>query len=106
MIPAVVGSMGVVGVQTRRALLHPMCDLKAAQVNVQHSLIREIMHYKLRFSRNTAKVTKSICCAKGEATVGHRTTTRWRKKFFFGRKNFDLQAKSSRPKTVDFDSVL
>ena len=33
----VVGSIGVVGVLTLFALLYPMCDLEATQMNVQQS---------------------------------------------------------------------
>ncbi len=36
-----VGSIVVVGVLTRCALLHSMCDLKAAQMNVHCGLIWE-----------------------------------------------------------------
>ena len=36
-----IGSIVVVGVLTRCALLHPLYDLKAAQMNIQSSLFRE-----------------------------------------------------------------
>ena len=37
-VPTVVGSIEVVGILTCCALLHLVCDLKTAQVNVQYSL--------------------------------------------------------------------
>ena len=42
-VPAVDGSIVVVGALTRCALLYPVSDLKAAQFNVQPSLNRELM---------------------------------------------------------------
>ena len=44
-IPTLVGSIIVVGELTGCALFHSECDLKAAQMNVQHSLIQELMLY-------------------------------------------------------------
>ena len=43
-LPAMVGGIVVVGVLTC-TLVHSMCDLKAAKMNVQHRLIQEIMLY-------------------------------------------------------------
>ena len=37
-VPVVVGSITIIGVLTCCALLYPVCDLKATQVNVQQSL--------------------------------------------------------------------
>ena len=87
------------------ALLHSiMCDLKAAQMNVQHSLIWEL--YVLKLSHNAMKAIKNICCAKGEGTVNHNAITRWFKKFCLVCKNLDGQAKLGRPKTRDSEAVL
>ena len=64
-VAAVVGSIVVVGVSTRYVLLHTMCDLKAAHMNVQSCLIRELVLYEFKLVHYTAE----RCCAKGEGTV-------------------------------------
>ena len=64
-------SIMVVGVLTCYALLHSMCNLKAAQMNVQCSLIQELMLYELKRGHNAIEANKNICCAKGENTVIH-----------------------------------
>ena len=43
-VPAIVGSIVVVGALTRCTLLHSMCDLKVTQTNVQCSQIQEPGH--------------------------------------------------------------
>ena len=86
------------------ALLHSKCNLKAAQMNVQHSLIRELMVYKFELSHKNVETIKNICCAKGEAEVDLSTVTRWFMKFYSGCKNLDDQARLSRPKTVDSEA--
>ena len=91
-VPTVVGSIVVVGVLTHCALLHSMCDLKFTQMNMQHSLIWELMLYKYKLSHNTMEATKNICCAKGEEVVDHSTVTRWWNKFCSGCKNCNDQA--------------
>ena len=58
-----------------------MCDLKAAQKNVEHSLIWKFMFYKFVLSHNAAETTKNICCMKGEGAVDHSTIIRWFMKF-------------------------
>ena len=61
-----VGCIVVVGVLTR-ALLHPLCDFKAGQMNLQHSLIRELRRYAFKLGHNPAAgETENICGAKGE----------------------------------------
>ena len=52
-----------------------MCNLKAAQTNVQHILIQELMLYEFELVDNTVEVTKNIC-AKCEGAVGHSTASR------------------------------
>ena len=61
-----VDSIMVVGALTLRGLLHSMWDLKAAHMNAQRTLIREVMFYEFELSHNTSKVKKYICCAKSE----------------------------------------
>ena len=40
-------------------------DLKAAQINMKHSLILELVHYEFELGHNTMEVTENICCVKG-----------------------------------------
>ena len=83
-----------------------MCDLKAAQMNVQHSLIRKLMLYEFEPGHNATEATKNICFAKGEGAVDHNTVTRWFKKFRSGCKNLDDQARSGMPKNMSSKAVL
>ena len=83
-----------------------MCDLKAAQMNKQHSLIRELTVYKFKLSHNTAETSKTICCAKGEDAVDHSPVTRWLKKFCYGCKNLNNQSRSDRCKSMDFKAMF
>ena len=59
----------VVSVVSSYALLYSMCDLKDAQMNMQHSLIWKLYEFKL--SQNDAEATKNICRAKGKHTVDY-----------------------------------
>ena len=61
----------VVGMLTCCALLHSVHDLKATQMNVQHSLIHEFMLYEFELSHNTMEATQNIYCMKGKGTVDH-----------------------------------
>ena len=79
-LPAGVGSIVVVSVLTC-ALFHSVCILKATQINVQHSLIQELMLYKFELDHNGAEVTKNIHCVKGKGAVDHSTLTRCLNKF-------------------------
>ena len=97
-VPAVFSSIVVVGALTHCALLHSVCDLKAAQMNMQSSLIQELLLYKFKLSYNTVKAIKNNCYTKGESTFDHNTRTRWFKKFCLGDKNFSDQARSNRQK--------
>ena len=67
-----IGSIVLDGVLTRSVLLSSVCDLKAAQMNVQRSLIRKLMFYEFEPRLNTAKATQNIFCAKGKDSAGHR----------------------------------
>ncbi len=60
------GSIAVVGALTHRSLLHYLCNLKAAQINVQRSLIKEHMLYKFELDDDTVKAIKNICGSKEE----------------------------------------
>ena len=64
-LPTGVDSIVMVSGLTRSALLHSVVsDLKAAQMNVQHSLIREHLFYEFELSHNAEEATKNICFAK------------------------------------------
>ena len=52
------------------------------------------------------EATKNISGAKSEDPVDNSTITKWFKKFRSGCKNFDDQARSGRPKRVDFEAML
>ena len=69
------------------ALLHSMCDLKTAQMNV--NLIKEFMLYELELGHNAAEATKNICCVKDEDAADQSTVTRWLKKFGSDCKDLD-----------------
>ena len=75
-------------------------------MNEQHSLIRELMLYRFKLDLISAEATKNVCFVKREGIVDRSTVTRWLKKFYLGFKNFNDQAKSARPKTVDSEAVL
>ena len=85
----ILGSIMVVGVLTRCALLHSVCDLKAAQMNVWRSLIPEVILNEFKLGHNPAKATKNNRWAKGKSAVDHSTVTKCLKKFHVGCKNFD-----------------
>ena len=46
-----------------------LSDLKATQMNMQYSLIWELMLYEFELNYNAVEATKSICCVKGEDAV-------------------------------------
>ena len=46
-----------------------VCNLKAAQMNVQQHLIQEHMLYECNLSHNATNETKNICCLKGEEVI-------------------------------------
>ena len=68
--------MMVAGAQTCCALLHFVCDMKAAWINVQCLLIQELTLYEFELGHNTAETIKYICCVKVEGTLDHSTVTR------------------------------
>ena len=100
-VPAVVDSILVVSALTRWALLHSMCDLKAAQMHVKPRLIRKPMFYEFDLEHNTSEATKNICRANGEGAIDHSIVIRWLKKSSWGFKYIDDQARSGWLKAVD-----
>ena len=59
----------VVGTLTCFVVIHSVYDLKSAQINVKHRLIRELTLYGFEFDHNAVEPIKNICCANGEGTV-------------------------------------
>ena len=106
MVPAVVDSIVVLGTMTCCALFHSAWDLKATQMNMQRSLIREFVLYEFEQRYNVAETTKNISCVKGKRAVDHNIVTGRFKKFRLGCKNLDHQVRLSRPYSVDFEAVL
>ena len=70
-------------------------------MNVQHSLIRELMLYELQLSHNAAEASKNISCS-----VDHCIVNKWFKKFRLCCKNVDDQARSGRLKRVDAEAMF
>ena len=56
----------VVGAMTRCSLFHAVCDLKFVQMNVKHSLNRELLIYEFKLGYKPMETNKNICCAKDE----------------------------------------
>ena len=56
--------------------LHSIYDLKATQMNEQHSLIQKLMIYKFKLGYNAADSTRNDCCVIGQGAVDHSTITR------------------------------
>ena len=54
-----------------------MIYLKSAQLNMQYSLILELMLYKFELGHKTGEVLKNICWVKSEGAVDHSTKTKW-----------------------------
>ena len=70
-IPTGVGSIMAVDTLTHCALFHSVCDLKVALMNMQRSLIWELMLYEFELGYNAAEVIKDICYPKGKSSVNH-----------------------------------
>ena len=65
------------------SLLQYLFDLKATQMNMQHSRIQELVCYEFKLSHNVLEATKTISCVKQESTIDHSTVTGWVKKMGF-----------------------
>ena len=88
-----VGIIAIVGALTRCALLQSMCDLKAGQMNMQHSILQEFMPYESVLGHDAAEATRNICCVKVDSTVDHSTVTRGFEKFCLSCKKFNNQVR-------------
>ena len=66
-----------------------MYDLKAAQVNVQCSLILEMFH-EFEPDHNATETTKNIC-VKGKSAIDHSIVAIYFKKFRLSSNNLDHQ---------------
>ena len=85
------------------ALLHCMCDLKTAQINI--SLIFENLFFTSSNSYNPVKVTKNICGANSEGSVDHNAIIKWFNKFLLGCKNLNNQARLDRHKICTLSNI-
>ena len=70
MIPAVVGSIIVVGEPTHSAFLHFIYDLKVAQMNLKCSIIWEFMLYEFELPW---KQPKTFVMQNSDGAVDHST---------------------------------
>ena len=59
-VQAVVSSIIVIGASTCSALWCCVCNLKSAQMNVQFSLIEELLFYNFELGHNTVKTSKMV----------------------------------------------
>ena len=78
-LPAMLGCIMVVCMLTHCALLQSVCDLTGEQMNMQYSLIQELMLYKFERGHNDMEEIKKYC-PKVEGTL-LTTITRCFKKF-------------------------
>ena len=85
----------VVGKQRLCVLFQSMYDLKATQMDMQQSLIRELRLYKFVLNDNATEAMKNIYFSKGEGAFDHHT--KWFKKFYLNCKNLDYKARLDRP---------
>ena len=88
------------------SMLYNMCDLKAIEINMQSSLMNNLMFYVFKLGCNTTKATENTFWAKGEGAVDYNTVTRWFKKFYLGCKNLDDQTRSGMSITVYSEVIL
>ena len=95
-----VGSIVVIGVLKLCALLHSVCYLKVELMNVQRSLIREIIHKDLKLGYNVREATH--CFVKDERAVDYGMIIRWFEKFRKGCKRLDDMKKSGKAKKRGF----
>ena len=69
-----------------------VCDLKAAWISVQRSLIQQLTLYEFERRDNVVETAKkNICCVKGKDAVDYSSVNRWFKKFPPGCKKLDDQ---------------
>ena len=99
------GIVAVVGALTHSALLHSVCDLKAAQMNVQRGQIQEFILYEFKLDHNSAEANKTFIVQKVKTQFDHGILVSLFKKSLSVCKNFDNQARSNRTKTMDSTAV-
>ena len=71
-----VGIIMALGALTHFTLLHSVCDLKATQMNVQCSLIWELMFKEFKLGQNIVEAIKNMFYAKDEGAVNHSIVIR------------------------------
>ena len=95
----------VVGALAHCASLYSVCNLTAAQMHIQLSLIWEL--YKFKPGYDTIEATEIFYCTKkNKGIVDLSTVSRWFKKSYSGCKNVNNQATAGKPKTVDPEVML
>ena len=97
-VPTIFDSIRIASSQKNDALLHSMCDLKTAQMNVQCHLFWKLIFHKFKLGHNIREAIKGV--------LDYNTVIRQFKKFSSSCQNFDDQIKSHRPKRGDFLAVL
>ena len=80
----VIDSIMLAGMLIHWALLYSRCDLTATEMNIQCSLIKELMLYEFKMGHNVTEATKNICCVKSEGTFDQNTVNRRFKNFCTG----------------------
>ena len=78
-------------------------NLESPEMNVQHSLIRELMHYEFELSWNAVEATKKHYTKK---SLDHSTVSRLFKKSSIDCKNLDDKARSCRLMTVNSTTIV
>ena len=68
-VQAAVDCIVVVGALTHCALFHLCVIGNLQKMNVQHSLIQELMPHGFKVSHNTTEATVNIYCAKSDGIV-------------------------------------
>ena len=69
--------------RSKLALLWYM-QVYATQMNVQHSLIQKLMHYKFKLDHYITEASKNIYCIKSKGSVDCSPITRWSEKSCLG----------------------
>ena len=88
------------------ALLNSVCDLKAAQVNVQHNLIWERMLYKFKLSHDTADATRKHLCKMWRCSWLQYNNWMVEEISLGLQKNLMIRQRSGQLKTLESKAVL
>ena len=75
-------------------------------MNMQCSLIWELVFYGFELGHKTVEEANNISCTKVEGMVDHNTVIRWFRKFCLSHKNLNDKTRSGGPKCMNSDAVL